>query len=121
MPNYRKNKIKVSLIDDFIQISLISNFCCSIERLNLNQHQTLLKENSNLVYILNKRYMELIEQLKLNDNSFKVLVNDLNKNNNLFEKEKQANFCHIEKTLKETKKVLTRIYAELDSKLKLLI
>lgn len=119
MLNMKKNKIKKSLIDDFVKISLISNFYYSIQKVNIINN-TLLVENLNLASKLKKTYLSLITKLKLNDNSFKILMCDLNKNNNLFEKEKMSNYRNLANTFKETKKVLTQISVELDSKLKLL-
>lgn len=119
MLNIKKNKMKKSLIDDFVKISLISNFYSSIKKLNITNN-VLLIENINLSLKLKKAYLSLITQLKLNDLSFNILISDLNKNNNLFEKERKSNYANLANTLEETKKVLTRISVELDSKLKLL-
>ena len=87
MLNIKKNKIKKSLIDDFVKISLISNFYFSIKEVN-STNNAVIAENLNLALKLKKTYLSLITQLKLNDNSFNILICDLNKNNNLFEKEK---------------------------------
>ena len=119
MLNIKKNKVKKSLIDDFVKISLISNFYCSIKKIN-TLNNVLLTEDLNLALKLKKTYLVLITQLKLNDHSFKILMCDLNKNNNLFEKEKRSNYSNLINTLEQTKKVLTQISIELDSKLKLL-
>lgn len=117
---HKKNKIKLSLIDDFIQISLISNFCCSVDNFKVSSDQILLNENLNLVLKLKDIYMSVVKKLKLYDTPFIILVSELNKNNTLFEKEKCFNFKNINQTLEKMKKVLTQISAELDSKLKLL-
>ena len=85
MTTLRKQKIKKSLIDDFVQISLISNFYFSLRNNNIaNSH--LSNDDARLLEFLKQSYLGIIKDLKLNDNSFMLLVCELNKNNQLFEK-----------------------------------
>ena len=119
MTTLRKQKIKKSLIDDFIQISLISNFYFSLRNNNI-ANSYLSNDDARLLEFLKQSYLEIIKDLKLNDNSFMLLVCELNKNNQLFEKEQKSNFQNLGKTIDQTKKVLITISNELDVKLKLL-
>ena len=113
-----KNKIKILLIDDFVKISLISNFYYS---LNIFKTETIKNFNLNdkLVLDLKNKYIKIIKKLNLNDQSFDLLLTELNLNNKLFEREYNENFKNLNRTLNETKKVLTEIANSLDYKLKL--
>ena len=113
-----KNKIKILLIDDFVKISLISNFYYS---LNIFKTETIKNFNlsDKLALDLKNKYIKIIKKLNLNDQSFDLLLTELNLNNKLFEREYSENFKNLNRTLNETKKVLTEIANSLDYKLKL--
>jgi hypothetical protein len=121
MSNFKRNKIKLSLIDDYIQIYLINNFCLSVENIHLTDEQFfLLKENKTICSKLNENYLCIFEKLKLQDLSLSVLLKDLKNNNTMLKKEQDNNFSTLNYTLSETKKVLDSISTSLDTKLKLL-
>ena len=121
MSNIRRNKVKLSLIDDYIQIYLINNFCLSVEKIKLTDEQFfLLNENKLACSKLNENYLYLFEKLKLKDLSLNLLLKDLKDNNMMFQKEKNNNFSTLNHTLFETKKALELISTNLNSKLKLL-
>ena len=81
-----KNKIKLSLIDDYIKIVLIKNFLNnSFSAFELNKEQTdQINHSKTLVCLLDKTYNSIFDKLKLNDLSFEILKKELSQNNILF-------------------------------------
>ncbi len=98
----KNKKIKLSLIDDYVHIFLIKNFLNNsfYEMENQLNCIDLIKSTQQLDCFLEKEYLKIIHQLKLDDTSFSVLQNELMTNNSLFLKLKKDNFLSLESTLK---------------------
>lgn len=74
-----KKKTKLSLIDDYIKIVLINNFC-SVDFKNFNLDDTLIAsinniKNDNIIW--KHLYERLFDVMRLKDVSFLVLERDL--------------------------------------------
>lgn len=112
----RKNKIKLSLVDDYIKIIIIKNFFNNqIENISTNCFD-LLKSTQNLDIMLEKIFENLFEQLKMNDSSLALLKKELKENNSLFLTLKRNNFSDLEKTLKTSNNLLINIMENLKKK-----
>ena len=113
---FKRKKIKLSLIDDYIKILLIENFFNNpFESINCSK---LFFETKNLSQTLKNKYDNLLNQLKLNDLSLLILKKELKENNNLYQHEKTHNFTSLEKTLFQTKFKLDEISNNLTNKIK---
>lgn len=113
----KKNKIKLSLIDDYINIVLIKNFFNnSFAAFDLtDEHTQKINNSKSLDLMLEKTYISLFEKLNLKDLSFDILTKELEQNNSLFLSTNQAN---IERVFNRTLLSLNSILNNLSSKLK---
>lgn len=114
-----KNKLKLSLIDDYIKIVLIKNFYSnSFEDVDLNDESIKLMDScKKLNQLLFSTYELLLEKLKLNEVSLDVLKQELELNNLMFLKEKAENFSHLNELCNKNTKLLTAINLNLKTKL----
>ena len=89
-----KNKIKLSLIEDYIKIVLIKNFYSnSFDDIDLSAESRKLLDNcKKLNQLLLSTYELLLDKLNLNDISLDILKQELKQNNLMFLREKTDNF-----------------------------
>ena len=115
----KKQKLKLSLIDDYVQISLIKNFLNnSFENIQFtNESVSLMKSTQDLDIMLEQIYVSIFKALKLNDASFLVLKKELSENNSLFLNTKNCNFENLDYILSQSNLKLTQILNELKIKL----
>ncbi len=117
-----KNKIKLTLIDDYIKICLIKNFLNN----DFNQakltpfYLNLISKLKHLNSTLEQIYCKIFEKLKLNNTSLDVLKRDLLNNNIQFEKEHLNNYLNCAKTIDKSNLLLNSILNNLKQKLKVL-
>lgn len=78
-----KSKIKLSLIEDYINIYIINNFFSNDLTCFKNSNQ--IQENKTKINNLKVLYETIFEKLKLKDLSFLILIKDLKQNNSLFQ------------------------------------
>ncbi len=90
----RKNKIKLSLIDDYCKIVTIGNFLNNSFPFSQNV-EDLTKQIKKTNNSLQDFYENLFVQLHLNDISFLLLRNQLKCNNQLFEIAQKSNFENL--------------------------
>ena len=114
-----KNKIKLSLIDDYIKIVLIKNFYSnSFEEVDItDDNKTLMDTSKKLNQVLFSTYELLFEKLKLNDASLDVLKQDLEKNNLMFLQKQSQNFADLKEIFTKQIDLLNNINLNLKSKL----
>lgn len=120
MRNPTKNKVKLSLIDDYIKIVLINNFFQNdilLNDLSLERKVAEIRQLNNHIKLI---YEQLFEMLKLNDTSLMILKNDLNQNNKMFNLETNSNFNHTPKIVEKAYNDLIDISQNLNEKLKVL-
>ena len=117
----RKNKIKMSLVDDYVKIGILNNLFEKLLTTAITQNtkdniQKQIASSTQLKIV----YDVLFELLKINDVSLLILKNDLNQNNALFYKLKQDNFSHLDEIIKKASKDIDTIALNLKEKLKAL-
>lgn len=115
-----KNKVKLSLIDDYIKIVLINNFFQNdilLNDLSLEGKVTEIKQLNNRIKLI---YEQLFDILKLNDTSLMILKNDLKQNNQMFTLETNSGFNHTPKIVEKAYNDLIDISQNLNEKLKVL-
>lgn len=118
MMYFKRKKIKLSLIDDYVKILLIKNFLNnSFENVKLT-NITALKQTKELNLKLDEIYNQLFFKLKLNDLSLLILKKELKNNNILYLKEEQNSFLTLENTIQKTYLILNDIFENLNKKLK---
>lgn len=118
MMYFKRKKIKLSLIDDYVKILLIKNFLNnSFENVKLT-NITTLKQTKELNLKLDEIYNQLFFKLKLNDLSLLILKKELKNNNILYLKEEQNSFLTLENTIQKTYLILNDIFENLNKKLK---
>jgi len=117
-----KNKVKLSLIDDYVKIVLIKNFFDnSFDNLNLDEQvRNAIQQTRSLNCQLEDFYEKLITKLKLDDISFDILKHDLTQNNQLFLRQANQNFEHFPQIVGKTSSDIINIVKELAQKLKVL-
>lgn len=114
----KKSKIKLSLIEDYIKIMLANNFFNNDFDHTLSENQMILfNETKKLDAELKILFEYILNQLKLNDNSLQVLNQQLQKNNNLFNLEKQNCFSNLTNTLFMLNDELKKLKHNLKNKL----
>lgn len=117
-----KNKIKLTLIDDYIKICLIKNFLCNnfnqidLPNSYLNEVEKLKQLNATLEQI----YCEIFEKLHLNNLSLDILKKDLKHNNSQFENEEKKNNTNYTKLIDQSNNQLNSILFHLKEKLQVL-
>lgn len=114
-----KNKLKLSLIEDYIKIVLIKNFFRnSFEGLNLSeQDKQVVDCSKNLNQILFSTYELLFERLKLNNLSLDILKQELEQNNLMFLEQKSLNFKGFKEVCTKNLNQLSEINSNLKPKL----
>ena len=110
-----KFAIKRSLIDDYISIVLIINFCNNTfcENLNISKIKNLQLASKSLREIYNK----IFEILNLKDNSFLVLEQQLSENNSMFIRLEKENFTNFNEVCETCFHSLSAITGQLRYKL----
>lgn len=112
---YRK-KIKLSLIEDYIEIKKIENFFLN-SFVNIQFDKNIFNNCKNLNLQLLKLYNSLFESLKMNDLSLLILKKELKNNNYLFNNLKLKKFKEIDQTILKLTIGLNRIFQNLLTKL----
>lgn len=74
-----KNKLKLSLIDDYVKLVIFENFFNTYNNLSFKEAISKRRQNTRL----KKLYDILFEKLSMNDCSLLLLRQQLNKNNQL--------------------------------------
>ena len=106
-----KNKIKLTLIDDYIKICLIKNFLYNnfneqdLSNLYLDEIEKLKKLNTALEHL----YCEIFEKLQLNNLSLDILKKDIKHNNFQFENEEKKHTSNYTKLIDQSKIQLNTI------------
>ena len=120
MLNFKKKRVKLSLIEDYLQIMLIHNFCSnSFENLeNYINFKNILIKIKQFETELKLIYENLFSILKMNDLSLLILKKDIKENNVMFQLEKEQNFNCIIQTMHKTEIKLNQISNNLSIKLK---
>ena len=120
MKLFKKRQIKLSLIDDYVQILLIHNFLQNkFEKCEFDNDLIILLEELKQINInLKSNYEKLIQFVKLDDISFLLLKRELKDNNHIFLLEKRNNFSFILKTIIIMKNKMLEISGNLNEKLK---
>ncbi len=115
-----KNKIKLSLIDDYIKICLIKNFLNNnFEPAKLDSfYLNLIPKMKQIDLCLEQAYNEIFNLLKLNDTSLEVLKNNLSSNNKQFELIQKQQFHNCSQIIDQSNNQLKSILNSLKSKTK---
>lgn len=114
----KKNRIKLSLIDDYIKIITMKNFLNnSFDDVEISSTSSLLleklqKANNKLENVLEK----LLTCLNLKDSSFAILKTELEQNNKLFEFLQIKHFKNLEQILSSSYFELHKIDCSLNDK-----
>lgn len=117
MITFKRKKITLSLIDDYIKILVIKNFINN----NFNQHNLskssleTLKITTYLNNILEDTYNKIFHQLKVDTLSLLILKKELKKSNSLFLQNK-----NMKSTINKYFLESVNIYRETPKKFKLL-
>lgn len=112
-----KTNLKLSLIDDYIQIVLIENFFKNEISTIFSSLSTNIHKIQKHCSLLKSFYEKLINLLKLNNVSFLVLQKQLSLNNTLYEKEKLNNFLNTPKIINQFEETLINISKNIKQKL----
>ena len=110
-----KSSVKNSIIDDYISIILIDNFCNNFSF--LNNKKTIVNDLHDLCKHLKQTYNELINIINLNDISFEVLNEQLSQNNQMYFIQKNQNFLNLKVFCIENINRLNKIKLTLKDKL----
>ena len=114
---FKRKKIKLSLIEDYIKIILIKKFTENNfnEFLMDENSLTTLKTIKILSFNLEQIYINVFNELKMNDLSLLILKKELNNNNSLFFQNK-----NIVSVLNNNYSIIKNIYFNAYEKFKLL-
>ena len=117
-----KNKVKLSLIDDYIRIVLIENFNNnSFEMFELDEDLTNTINKTKAVNSeLKEIYEHIFDAMKLNDMSLLVLKKELKSNNNLYKRTVNKNLLNLIEVLNRNFLELSIIKLNLKKKLQTL-
>ena len=117
-----KNKVKLSLIDDYIRIVLIENFNNnSFEMFELDEDLTNTINKTKAVNSeLKEIYEHIFDAMKLNDMSLLVLKKELKSNNNLYKRTINKNLLNLIEVLNRNFLELSIIKLNLKKKLQTL-
>lgn len=115
-----KNKLKLSLIDDYTRIVLIENFYNnSFEHFNLDEETIkLINKTKEDNQQLKLKYENIISYLKMEDISFLVLKKDLKQNNHMYKKACTKSFLNLLEVFERNNLELNLIELNLKHKLK---
>lgn len=113
-----KLNMKLSIIDDYIQIKLIKNFCNNDFSLFCNNIciDRINKTKEKCITLLNL-YEQIINTLKLDDTSFLVLKQQLEINNSLYLKEQTSSFVNLSKLCDSFETTIDEILKNIKDKL----
>ena len=119
---FKKNKIKLSLIEDYISILFIKNFFendfSSIPLSDQDKDIFLeTKKQTNSLFII---YESVFKRIKMYDLSLLILKKELKDNNILYAQTQNKNFHNISQTINQFKQKLIQITNSLIEKQKLL-
>ena len=119
---FKKNKIKLSLIEDYISILFIKNFFendfSSIPLSDQDKDIFLeTKKQTNSLFII---YESVFKRIKMYDLSLLILKKELKDNNILYAQTQNKNFHNISQTINQFKQKLIQITNSLIGKQKLL-
>lgn len=119
---FKKNKIKLSLIEDYISIFFIKNFFendfSSIPLSDQDKDIFLeTKKQTNSLFII---YESVFKRIKMYDLSLLILKKELKDNNILYAQTQNKNFHNISQTINQFKQKLIQITNSLIGKQKLL-
>ena len=99
MLGYKKNKIKMSLIEDYIQLCLVQNFCNNDFSFVNNQTNFLFMQLQQTLKIVLSIYNQTFIKLRMNDLSLLILKKELKNRNYLYYREEQNEFKNLDNTL----------------------
>ncbi|MBO5955117.1 MAG: hypothetical protein J6Q13_04060 [Clostridia bacterium] len=116
MFKFNKNKIKLSLIEDYIEIIKIENFF-SNSFVDIEFDKSIFNKCHSLNCQLSKIYNSIFENLKMNDLSLLILKKELKNNNIIFNNLKLNNFKNINQTLLLLHTDLNQTFQDLLTKL----
>ncbi|MBQ8615757.1 MAG: hypothetical protein IJ415_04250 [Clostridia bacterium] len=111
----KKQKLKLSLIDDYVQISLIKNFLNNNIQFT-NESVGLMKSTQDLDNMLEQIYLSIFKTLKFDDPSFQILKKELHENNSLFLNTRNCDFKNLDKILNQCNLKLNQILHDLKLK-----
>lgn len=119
---FKKNKIKLSLIEDYISILFIKNFFendfSSIPLSDQDKDIFLeTKKQTDSLFII---YESVFKRIKMYDLSLLILKKELKDNNILYAQTQNKNFHNISQTINQFKQKLIQITNSLIGKQKLL-
>lgn len=116
---FKKNKIKLSIIEDYIQLLVIDNFFKNdFSTLEEGLNKDLFLKTKNLHKELLFNFNQTLEILKMNDLSLLILKKDLKDANHIYLKEKNSNFSTLNSTLKDINTKLKLLSLNLEKKQK---
>lgn len=98
---FKKNKIKMSIIEDYIKLLAFENFFkndFSIIDSNILNVDLLATTNQKFVVVFDN-YNHTLKRLKMNDLSLLILKKELKDCNFLFLKQQETNFKNINSTI----------------------
>lgn len=116
---FRKKQIKMSLINDYVFLMCVKNFCnnsfdCFTYE---NQQIKTLSEQNHLLF---QTYNKIFEKLKMNDISLLILKKETKHDNSIFLNEQQNNFISTNETIKQLQAKQNILTNELGNKLEML-
>lgn len=121
MQLFKRKKIKLSLIDDYVKIMLIFNFCNnSFDNCVFSSTNEEFKKLKNFNLKLKYAYEIILNKLKMNNLSLLILKKELKNNNSIYLKVLKNNFNNFDQTLFSLNKLMNMIHDNLSTKLKLL-
>ena len=119
---FKKNKLKMSLVEDYIVIILAKNFFNNefdFSSLS-NQDKEMLKQNRKIVENLNNVYQNMFKQLKMDDLSLLILNKEIKESNSWYIHEKQNKFTSLPLTIRKITEKINTIEVSLHEKQKVL-
>ena len=115
---FKKNKIKLSIIEDYIQLLVIDNFFKNDFSCVVQLDKTLFAEVNKTHTFIMFQYNQTLEKLKMNDLSLLLLKQELKDVNHIYNRLEQNNFSNINLTLEELSKKLSTLSLSLKEKQK---
>ena len=106
---FKRNKIKLSLIEDYVQLVIISNFFKNDFSFLNDKNKIIIIKYKQMSSTLLTIYNQTFVKLKMNDLSLLILKKDLKNNNSLYLREESSQFSMFDKTLDEIFVKLTLI------------
>lgn len=118
MQYFKRKKVKLSLIDDYIKIIIVNNFYKNPINQNILDNDTinLINKIKLISENLKIKYDEIFEKLKLNDLSLLILKKELHSNNSIYNSFLKSNFNNIQPTLIKIESTLKNILSDFQAK-----